>query len=159
MGTDNQNSQETATEEPITFTQEEVNKFLAKDRKQMAERYADYDSLKEKAAKFDEMEEANKSELQKANEKAEDLQKRLDALTKANEVRDLRAKVAKEYGVPESLLTAENEDSCIEQAKALVEYAKPTSYPQIKDSGTVPIGGGSTREKFANWFAENSNIH
>ena len=38
MGTDNQNSQENATQEPRTFTQEEVNSFLAKDRKQMEEK-------------------------------------------------------------------------------------------------------------------------
>jgi len=151
-------TQETSQTER-TFTQSELDAIIGDRLAREREKYADYEDLKTKASKYDEAEEANKSELQKATEKAAELQNRLDALTKANEVRDLRAKVAKEYGVPESLLTAENEDSCIEQAKALVEYAKPTSYPQIKDSGTVPIGGGSTREKFANWFAENSNIH
>lgn len=78
MGTDNQNSQEDATQEVRTFTQEEVNSFLAKDRKQMAEKYADYEALKEKAARLDQIEEDAKSELQKATERAEKLQAEFD---------------------------------------------------------------------------------
>ena len=42
MGTDNQNSQEEATEER-TFTQAEVNSFLKKDREKIESRFADYE--------------------------------------------------------------------------------------------------------------------
>jgi hypothetical protein len=53
-------------EPPRTFTQDEVNAFLAKEKR----KYADYDDLKTKAAKADELEQANASELEKAVKKA-----------------------------------------------------------------------------------------
>lgn len=153
-------TQETTAQPERTFTQAELNAIVGDRLAREREKYANYEELKSKASKFDEAEEASKSELQKANERAESLQKKLDALTKANEVRDLRARISKEYNVPENLLTAESEDSCIEQAKALVEYAKPQGYPQVKDTGEIrSSGGGSTRDQFADWFAQNSNIH
>lgn len=152
--------QETVETPEKTFTQDELNAILGDRLAREREKYADYEVLKGKAAKFDEAEEANKSELQKATERAEGLQKQLDALTKANEVREIREKIASEYNVPVTLLTAEGEDALKQQAEALVEYAKPQTYPQVKDSGEVRShGSGTTRDQFANWFAENSNIH
>ena len=71
------------------------------------QKYADYDTLKEKAGKYDEAQEANKTELQKALDNAAKAQKELDALKSANTVRDIRDKVAKEMEIPASLLTAD----------------------------------------------------
>lgn len=56
-------------------------------------KYADYDDLKAKAQQFDAAQEAGKTELQKANEKAAKLQEQLDSMTKANTLRELRGKV------------------------------------------------------------------
>lgn len=56
-------------QENKTFTQEEVDNIVSSRLKREGAKYADYEELKAKASKFDEMEEANKSELQKANEK------------------------------------------------------------------------------------------
>ena len=50
-----------STTQPQTFTQEDVNRIVAK----RVAKYSDYEDLKEKAAKFDAAEEANKSDLQK----------------------------------------------------------------------------------------------
>lgn len=68
-------------------------------------KYADYDDLKAKAAQFDAAQEAGKTELQKANEKAASLQAQLDSLTKANTLRELRSKVSASTGVPAELAT------------------------------------------------------
>lgn len=53
----------TETQESRTFTQEEVNAIIAERIKRESAKHADYATLQEKASKFDEMEEANKSEL------------------------------------------------------------------------------------------------
>lgn len=57
--------------EPKTFTQEQVNEIV---RERLARAKAtppaDYEDLKAKAARLDELEEANKSELERANEAA-----------------------------------------------------------------------------------------
>ena len=60
--------QETA-EEQKTFTQQEVDEIIKKRlSRAKSEVPADYEELKSKAQKFDELENANKTELQKATE-------------------------------------------------------------------------------------------
>ena len=46
-----------------TFTQAEVDAIVGDRLKRDRAKYSDYDDLKAKAAKFDELEEANKSEF------------------------------------------------------------------------------------------------
>ena len=112
-----------ATENPEkTFTQAEVDAIVGDRLKRDRQKYADYDALKEKADKFDQMEEASKSELQKAVEQAAALKNELDSIKAENMVRDIREKVANETGVPASLLTATTEDECTDQAKAILAY-------------------------------------
>ena len=145
------NQDKNATE-PKTFTQEEVDALIGERLYREKEKYADYDALKEKAAKLDQMEEATKSELQKAIERGDALQTELDSIKKANQVRDVRQKVADETGVPTSLLTGDTEEACREQAKAITEYAKPSGYPTVRDAGEVTnIGKPTTRQQFAEW--------
>jgi hypothetical protein len=63
-------------EAPKTFTQEEVNAFLAKEKR----RYKDYDSLKEKAALVDQLQAASQTDTERAT--TEGLRKgRQEALT------------------------------------------------------------------------------
>jgi len=151
----NETVKQEATEEEIkTFTQEEVNGIvnerLARERKKYEG--VDLDELKRKAQELDQIEEANKSELEKANERANSLQAELESLKKANEVRAMREKVASETGVPMNLLTAETEEECTEQANAIKAFAIPTSYPSVKDGGEVQnIGKVSTKQQFAEW--------
>lgn len=136
-----------------TFTQSEMNAIIQDRLARERNKYADYDALKAKAQQFDAAEEAGKTELQKATERAEKLQQQVDALTKANSLRDLRAKVANATGVPESLLSGETEDACTAQAQAILDFAKPNGYPVVKDGGEpVRRPTGSTREQFAEWF-------
>lgn len=143
-----------ATQGEKTFTQEQVNAIVGDRVKQERSKYLDYESLKEKAAKFDAAEEANKTELQKATEKADALQKELDALKAEGAVRQIREEVATANGVPSSLLSGTTKEDCEAQAKALLEFAGKSGYPQVKDGGTpknVP-SGKETRDQFAEWF-------
>lgn len=145
------NVQEPQTEEK-TFTQAELNAIVQDRLGREKAKYENYEELKEKALKFDEMEEESKSELQKATERADSLQAELDKMKKADAVRTLREEVSKETGVPANLLHGTTKEECEAQAKDILAYAKP-NYPNVEDKGEVNnVGGGSTREQFANWF-------
>lgn len=142
----------TENTEEKTFTQAEVDAIVGDRLKRDRQKYADYDALKEKAEKYDKLEEENKSELQKAVERADAAQNELDALKSANAIRDIRDKVAEETGVPVHLLTATTEEDCKAQAQAILDYAKPKGYPKVRDGGEVTKTGKlSTRQQFAEW--------
>lgn len=159
METVNQENQIGAEEEGRTFTQAELDRIVAERLTRERAKYADYDALSKKAAKLDQLEEASKTELQKANEKAAALQSELDALKSAETLRTMREKISKETGVPMSLLTATTEEDCTAQAKAIMEFAKPGAYPAVKDGGEARSGARkqSTREQFAEWFGKQAN--
>ncbi len=82
----------------------------------------------------------------------------LDALKAANTVRDIRAKVSKETGVPADLLTGDTEEACAAQARGIAAFAKPAAYPVIRDGGEVhATQQNSPRNSFAEWFNQISN--
>ena len=146
------NQETTEVTEEKTFTQAELNAIVGDRLKRAEAKYVDYDVLKEKAAKFDQLEEANKTEIEKITEKATNLQAELDAIKKMNAIRDIREKVATETGIPLNLLTAETEEACMEQATAIKAYAMPTAYPNVKDGGEPQISvKGNARDDFAAW--------
>ena len=141
-----------------TFTQAELDQIISDRLKREREKYTDYDALKEKAQKLDQIEEDAKSELQRAQERAERLQTELSELKHAQEVRSIRDKVAQATGVPASLLTGETEEACNEQAAGILSFKTSTNYPTVKDGGEIPNTiDGSTRQQFAAWAAEALN--
>lgn len=148
-----------AAQKEKTFTQAELDKIvqerLQRDRKDRA----DYEELKEKAAKLDKIEEAAKSDLQKATDRAEALQKELDQMKASAKVREIRDAVAAEAGIPGNLLTGDTEEACRQQADAIKAFAKQNNYPAVKDGGEVHNAptGTSTREQFANWMRQMGN--
>lgn len=151
-------NQENATSEERTFNQAELDTIIADRLKREREKYADYESLKEKAARLDEIEEASKTELQKATERAEKLEAELNGMKRAETIRSIREKVATETGVPANLLNGETEEACIDQAKAIMTFKVASAYPTIKDGGEVPnVVKGSTRQQFAEWANEAFN--
>lgn len=79
---------------PIT-SQEQLDKLIGSRLAREKAKYADYEQLKSKAAQFDKLEEANKTELEKTQE-------RLTAETKARTIAEttlLRYQVATENGL------------------------------------------------------------
>ena len=136
-----------------TFTQAELNAIVQERVGETKAKYGDYEELKAKAIKYDEQIEAEKSELQKANERADGLQAELDAIRTAQQVRTMREDVATAKGVPASLLTGSTQEECEAQADALVKWAKPSGYPKVPDGGD-PLGHAkkTTREQFKEWL-------
>lgn len=138
-----------------TFTQEEVNGIvnerLARERKKYEG--IDLEALKSKAAQFDKIEEANKTELEKANERANALQAKLDSIQKEKELAEMREQVAKEIGVPANLLNGNSEEECKAQAEAIKAYANPSGYPFIRDGGEPQNTHSkrTNRDEFTEW--------
>lgn len=90
---------ETPTEETVekTFTQTDVDRIV-RDRLARAktEPPADYQDLKAKAAKFDELEAANRTELERAQHDNETLRKEIESERAARAEASLRASVVTE---------------------------------------------------------------
>lgn len=154
MGTDNQNSQEEAqTQEQKTFTQAELDAVVKDRLKREREKYADFDALKAKAAKFDEIEQANKTELEKANEQVSALKAQLDGIKKAAELREMREKIATENNIPANLLTGTSEEECKAQVESIKGLLNANGIPTSVSDGGEPSHSGkvSNATLFANW--------
>lgn len=149
----------TQQQEARTFTEDQVNAIVAERLSRERAKYPGYEELKAKAAKFDAQEEASKTELQKATDKAAALQKKVDAMEAAERIRSVREKVSKETGVPAELLSGTDEDSCKSQAEAIKKYAGANAYPDVRDGGRRQQGTKpeSTAAKFAGWFNQSLN--
>ncbi|MDD6666715.1 MAG: hypothetical protein PUE58_01900 [Lachnospiraceae bacterium] len=118
-----------------TFTQEQVDAIVKDRLSRERDKYKDYADLKSKAAEYDKQQEANKTELQKAQEQAESLKKELAGLKEQEKTRGIRKKVSEDTGVPEDLLTGNSEEDCKTQAEAILKFAKGSKYPGIKETG------------------------
>ena len=139
-----------------TYTQDEVNNIVKERLGRERAKYEGFEELKEKAARFDELEEEKKTELQKAQERAEELEKKLSSLEKEKTIRAMREKVAQEKGVPVDLLTGETEEACSAQADGILQFANGTGYPAVRDAGEpAKITKASTRQQFAEWAKKN----
>ena len=108
-----------------------VRERLARERR----KYADYDELKEKAARLDEIEAANKTDLEKAQQRIAELEKAERDRAEADRVRGVRDKVAKATGVPAELIAGDDEESMTEFAKQVAAFAKQPAAPKVGESG------------------------
>lgn len=125
---------------PIT-TQEDLNKVLGERLKREREKFADYDVLKQAADELKRLKDAEKSEVEKAQERIAELEKQ----AADNAAAATRARIQASYGISDAdaelFLTATDEDALTKQAKTLAELRKPTAegrapvIPQIGKSG------------------------
>ena len=124
--------------EPITSQEQfdqAIKARIERAQAKAAEKFADYDELKAKAAKFDEAEAAQMSDLEKAKKEVEELKAAAAKRDEAARVRDLRAKVSKATGVPADLISGSDEESMTAFAKSVAEFARKPSAPAPKESG------------------------
>ena len=139
--------------EARTFTQEEVNAIVEKRVARVKSAPpADYEELKAKAARLDELEQANKSELEKANEaaakskaKADEWKAKFEALEAENARAALVREKSAEHGVDPEML-ARMEGDVEENARFLKarDDARP-KFGDMRDGGEQP-GAARTLE-------------
>lgn len=128
-----QGSEKQAKSELITMTPKKLEERLERERA----KFSDYEDLKAKAQKFEELQEADKSELQKAQDQIASIEQERD-----NALRDaLRFKVASKYGVGDEdadlFLTGSDEDTLVKQAERLSQR----NDMQLKQGNHVPDEG------------------
>lgn len=136
-----------------TFTQDELNAIVADRLERERRKYADYDDLKRDAEAYRAKQEADKTDLQKAQERIAELEAEQDERKRKDEHAALVAKVMAEQKVDAkyaSLLTADDEDGLVAQAKLIGErFADPVS----TEGGKPPQVGDKDAEMKA--FAHN----
>lgn len=147
-------------------SQEELNRLiterLSRQREKLESEYtgkfADYDAVKAKADQFDALEEASKSELQKALDRADaaekaiadrdaaDVQRKAEA-DAAEALATLRAEVAEAKGITDATILA---GSTREELEAHADKLKPliNPHPVISDPGKTPENEPSEEAAF-----------
>jgi hypothetical protein len=78
-----------------TFTQEQVNDLIAREKGQFQQQYADYDDLKGKASELDKLKAASQSDLERVSGERDTLKGQANTLTAENQ----RLKVALKKGL------------------------------------------------------------
>jgi hypothetical protein len=143
---DGNNSSDSTSGAGDTFTpitsQDDLNRVIDDRLKRERSKFSDYKDLKDKAAKFDELDAANKTEIEKANDRATKAESEAAALpSKVAEA--LRAHLV-DLGVvskdDEVLLTASDPDALLAQVKRLNERAEDRK----KNGNVVPKEGANT---------------
>ena len=69
---------------------------------------------------------------------------------RADELSRLRAKVAKDARLPESVvesLSGTDEETLAAQAKAIAEAMRPATAPRLSEQGRAPVGEGEDRQE------------
>lgn len=134
--------------EPIT-SQEQLNAVLADRLKRERAKYADHTELKAKAARLDEIEQAAKSDLEKATEANAKLTAELEAL----KLNQLRTEIAVAKGLdPAStrFLTGTTREQIEADADDLVKLAGAAQKSNTSTSrlaGQAPRVGGDAEER------------
>ena len=127
-------------EEQKTFTQSEVDDIVKKRLSRVkSEVPSDYEELKSKAQKFDELEEANKTELEKATEELAKLKSDIAKRDAQDKLRAIKAQVAKDTGVPADLISGNTEDEMKAFAEKVAEFAKKDSAPTLDHAGEFAV--------------------
>lgn len=109
---------------PIT-SQEEFEKALGRRLERERSKFADYEDLKAKASRLDEIEDANKTELQKITERAEQAERRAAQA----ELSALKTRISAELKVPVEVLHGEDEATMRASGQKVLEWANQGRRP------------------------------
>jgi hypothetical protein len=127
-----------------------VQKRLARQKEQLSAQFGDYDDVKAKAAKFDELQAASKSDVEKLTEKLQAEQTENQKLKDQLADKDRQAtasRIAQEKGVPVRYVTGEDEKAMIASADQFLEDTKDLG--TRRRPGVVPTAGTGSTSKTA----------
>jgi hypothetical protein len=115
-----------------TFTQAQLNSFLANQKREIESKFEGFDDIKAKASQFDQLTESTKSEIQRATEAATRAQaeKETEAAEKVKaKLENLRYKISAKKGLDPDLwdrVTGSTEDEITADVEKLVTKFGPT---------------------------------
>ena len=135
---DDQQVEQEAEFKAIT-SQEELDKLIGARIHKVKSQFSDYDDLKEKASKLADLEEANKTELQKAQDRI----KELEGATARAERAALVQRIATEEGVIPEVLHGDTEEEMRATAARVKEWANHGKKPAPK---STTLASGSSGE-------------
>lgn len=114
---------------PIT-SQEDLDKIIGARLDRERSKYSDYSELKAKATRLDELEESQKTELEKANGRAAKAEAKLKEFEHAADVQQWKAQVSEETGVPVKALAGNSLEEIQAHGKVLAEIMGQNSSQQ-----------------------------
>lgn len=123
-------------------SQEELDRIIAARLDRERKKFADYDDVKARASKFDELEESRKSEAQRLQEQLTTLQERAATAERDRE----RLAVIAKHGIPEDFhdLVHGSTPEALEASAAKVKtLIAATAQPEQAASFVIPGEGGS----------------
>ncbi len=126
-----------------TFTQEEVNSLLAKEKRDTQAKFPNYAKYKAAYEEVQKKADADKSELEKAIEAKTSAETELAALKAEKERAGWIAAISKKTGVPEAALHGATEEEVRACADALKEYFAKPSAPKVNTGKSSTHEGGT----------------
>lgn len=130
---------------PIT-TQDDLNKVIGQRIAKVESRFADYDDLKAKAAEFDKVQQAAKTDLERALERAETAEKRAAAYEAKEQRATWAAEIVGDSGVPAEALRGSTRDELEEHFGLLKpHFTKPAPKRTATPQGKPATGAGESR--------------
>lgn len=123
-------------------TQDDLNRIINERLQRERAKFADYDDLKSKAAEYDKVVEANKTEAEKQAERTAELEAKVAEYETREQIAAWKSEVSAETGVPANVLagnTKEDIAAHAETLKPLIESAQKE--PEAPKPGVVPTIG------------------
>lgn len=144
------------------LSESEVNRIVQERLAREREKFADYEALQQKASKLTELEEANQSEIEKAQKRAEEAEaraKKIEDDLKQERLAGLRSRIAREKGVPEKrvkYVIGETEEEIESSATDLAGETEPSPSPGFVPTagtgGSAPDHEGAAAERAKAWL-------
>lgn len=125
-----------------TFTQAEMEAIIGERLKRERAKYADYGEAKAALDELNRLKEAEKTELQKAEEERDRFKAELDRLNEERAHAELVAKVAADKGVDAALLARMSGDVEENAAFLVAQMGKKPTYEAVNDGGEAKAPSG-----------------
>jgi hypothetical protein len=124
-------------------SQEDLNRVLDDRLKRERSKYADYGDLKAKATKLDEIENANRTEAERAQARISELETQVQA----ERLGAVRFQIAAEYGLNEKASGALAHIASEEGMREMAEAFKAQSEDRVRSGNHVPREGATSSAK------------
>lgn len=127
-------SDQQAAEYVAPATQADLDRIIGDRLSRERSKFADYDALKEKAAKYDEVENANKSDLQRLEERAAAAEAKVAKFEAAEQRAKWAAEIVKDSAVPASALRGDTREELEAHFAELAPLIGQAQVPDLRAS-------------------------